>query len=29
VKQWRYEPSRLDGEPVPVYMTGTVNFRIG
>lgn len=28
VKQWRYEPSRLDGEPVAVLMTVTVTFRL-
>jgi len=28
VKQWRYEPSRLDGEPVSVLMTVTVTFRL-
>lgn len=28
VKQWRYEPSQLDGEPVAVLMTVTVTFRL-
>lgn len=27
VKQWAYEPTLLDGMPVPVIMTVTVNFR--
>jgi TonB family protein len=27
VKQWRYEVTHLNGEPVPVVMTVTVNFR--
>jgi protein TonB len=26
-KQWRYEPTLLNGTPVPVIMTATVNFR--
>jgi TonB family protein len=26
VRQWRYEPTLLDGAPVPVIMTVTVNF---
>lgn len=26
VKQWRYEPTHLNGMPVPVIMTVTVNF---
>jgi TonB family protein len=28
VSQWRYTPTLLDGEPVPVVMTVTVNFRM-
>ncbi len=28
VRQWRYEPARLNGEPVPVVMTVTVNFSL-
>jgi periplasmic protein TonB len=26
VRQWKYEPSKLNGEPVPVQMTVTVKF---
>ena len=29
VKQWVYTPTLLNGVPVPVIMTVTVNFRIG
>ena len=28
VLQWRYEPARLDGRPVPVYFTVTVQFHL-
>ncbi len=28
VRQWAYEPTRLNGVPVPVVMTVTVNFRL-
>lgn len=28
VSLWRYEPSLLDGKPVPIVMTVTVNFRL-
>jgi protein TonB len=28
VRQWRFTPSMLHGEPVPVVMTVTVNFTI-
>lgn len=28
VKQWRYTPTRLNGVPVPIIMTVTVNFLI-
>ena len=28
VRQWRYTPTRLNGEPVAVVMTVTVNFRL-
>jgi periplasmic protein TonB len=27
VRQWRYEPTLLNGAPVPVIMTVTVNFQ--
>ena len=29
VRQWRYTPTRLNGQPVAVVMTVTVNFRLG
>jgi periplasmic protein TonB len=29
VRQWHYSPTRLNGTPVPVIMTVTVNFRLG
>ena len=28
VQQWRFTPTRLNGEPVPVVMTVTVNFQL-
>ena len=28
VRQWRFTPTRLNGEPVPVMMTVTVAFRL-
>jgi TonB family protein len=28
VKQWEYTPTRLNGKPVPVVMTVTVNFKL-
>lgn len=28
VRQWEYAPTRLNGEPVPVIMTVTVNFTL-
>ena len=28
VRQWVYEPTRLNGVPVPVIMTVTVNFNL-
>ena len=28
VRQWQYTPTYLDGNPVPVIMTVTVNFRL-
>jgi len=27
VRDWRFEPARLDGKPVPVYYSLTVNFK--
>lgn len=29
VKQWTYEPTQLNGVPVPVIMTVTVNYKLG
>jgi protein TonB len=28
VRQWRYTPTRLDGQPVAVVMTVTVSFQL-
>jgi TonB family protein len=28
VKLWRFEPSRKDGQPVPVQINVEVNFRL-
>jgi protein TonB len=28
ISQWRYEPSLLNGKPVPIIMTVTVNFAL-
>jgi protein TonB len=28
VKQWRFTPAQLNGQPVPVVMTVTVNFTL-
>ncbi|MFN8095989.1 MAG: energy transducer TonB [Vicinamibacteria bacterium] len=28
VRQWEYEPTVIDGVPVPVIVTVTVNFRL-
>jgi protein TonB len=28
VRQWEYAPTVIDGEPVPVLLTVTVDFRI-
>ena len=28
VSQWRYQPARLDGEPVDVYFTVVVRFAL-
>jgi protein TonB len=29
VKQWRYEPTYLNGEPVPVVLDAKVHFELG
>jgi protein TonB len=29
VRQWKYTPARLNGQPVPVIVTVTVNFTLG
>ena len=29
VKQWKFEPARIDGEPIPVSYNVTVHFRLG
>lgn len=29
VRQWKYSPARLNGQPVPVIINVTVNFRLG
>ena len=29
VKQWKYEPAAIEGEPVPVNRNVTVDFRLG
>lgn len=29
VRQWKYTPARLNGQPIPVVMTVTVNFTLG
>ena len=29
VRQWEYEPVLLNGAPVPIIMTATVNFSLG
>jgi protein TonB len=29
VRQWRYQPSRLNGEPVEIVTTLEVDFRLG
>ena len=29
VRQWKYAPARLNGEPIPVLITVTVNFVLG
>jgi len=28
VRQWRYQPATLDGKPVPMHLTVTVQFRL-
>ena len=28
VEQWRYEPTLVDGVPVPISMTMTINFTL-
>jgi len=28
VRQWRYEPTLVDGEPVSILMTVTINFQL-
>jgi protein TonB len=28
VRQWRFDPARLNNQPVPVVMTVTVNFSL-
>jgi protein TonB len=28
VRQWEYKPSLLNGAPVPVVMTVTINFKL-
>jgi hypothetical protein len=29
VRQWKFTPARLNGEPISVVMTVTVNFTLG
>ena len=29
VKQWKFEPATIDGDPIPVSYNVTVNFRLG
>jgi protein TonB len=29
VREWKYTPARLNGEPVAVLITVTVNFMLG
>jgi protein TonB len=29
VREWRYEPLRLNGQPTPFVLTVTVSFRLG
>jgi len=28
VRQWEFTPTKLNGEPVPIVMTVTVNFQL-
>jgi TonB family protein len=28
LRQWKYEPARLDGQPIAVHLTVTLNFRL-
>ena len=28
LRQWKYEPARLDGRPIAVHLTVTINFRL-
>jgi hypothetical protein len=28
LRQWNYEPARLDGQPVPTHLSVTVKFRL-
>jgi hypothetical protein len=28
VRQWRYQPTRLNGQAIPIIMTVTVNFSL-
>jgi protein TonB len=28
IRQWKFQPGTLNGQPVPVYYNLTVNFRI-
>ena len=27
LRQWKYEPARLDGQPTPMHLTVTVKFQ--
>ena len=29
VKQWKFEPATMDGEPIPVSYNVTVNYQLG
>jgi protein TonB len=28
LRQWRYQPATLDGKPVPMHLTVTIQFRL-